>query len=237
MRRNIFIILLLLSCAASIAAKPPALRKFNLAANVESKHIWRGISSSSTPTFTSDLSYHRNNWSGSVWIAKSFDQQYTEMDLMLTWAKNRFAISLYDYYCPRLNEANQLIDYTAESTRHAVDLLVQYKPGGQNPVNILGSLLVYGDDRNDSTGDNYYSAYLEMAYTISTRQHQQIVAKLGYTPYERIYASKAGFVNMQLSFSRVAQISKTIKLPITAEIIANPVNKMLTLNFQIGLIA
>ncbi len=235
MRLIVTIWAVLIVASSTLAGKPPTFSNFNISAELESKHIWRGLLSSNTPTFTGDVSYNQNAWTTSLWVAQSFDRLYSEVDFSVSYQHRQFRISALDYYCPKNGKQNEILDFDNATTDHSVDIVLEYEISNNFPLTILASTLVYGDDRNSLTGKNYYSMYMELAYPLVRAKDHQLTAKVGVTPYEGIYGQKFGVANVQLSTTNNIQINSKRQFPLKIDIIANPIQKALMLNFHIGL--
>ena len=214
------------------AFTPPG---FNFDIGIYSQHIWRGTATSYSPSIEPSISYNHKNFTAGVWAAQSINGDYTEMDVFLSYSLKNFTLTLYDYYCPpTLNTRHRLFNYEAKSTWHSIDVNLEYGGTDKFPISFLLATMIYGDDRNPVTLENYYSTYFQMGYDYEIRQHSFSLF-MGVSPQENYYGHRFGIVNTGITANSKLQFNNMIAVPFEASIITNPManNLYLVVGFSL----
>lgn len=202
----------------------------NYQVDFRSQHVWRGGLSSNMPCIEPSIWISQGKIDFGTWAAQSIDAEYSELDLYLNYSYKNFTISVYDYFCPTEIKNTEFLNYSNSTTKHSFDINFSYN-GSQNfPISILISTIVYGDDKNPNNNKNYFSTYLELAYSTEI-ENNSLNFFLGFTPTGSYYSTKFGIVNTGVSSTSEIKTFNNYKIPVIASIIANPLKKNLFLVF------
>jgi hypothetical protein len=231
--RIISIIALIFMCQFAIATKPTSLFQtdsvsglsFSFNADLASRYIWRGLPldlSANIQPYTS-LSY--NDFSFGAWGSYSLANPFSEMDLYLSYSAGLFTLTLNDYFNEDETDlaCNDYFDWKNTDTTctpHSLEGSVTFNGTENLPLSITAATFFYGNDK-DTSNDNYYSTYLELAYTFNIKENE-IKLFAGGTIAEGYYAPKAAIVNLGFSASREIKITDSFSIPVSASLILNP---------------
>lgn len=207
----------------------------NFSVDFRSMHVWRGIATSTTPTLEPSLTFTKNNYSTGIWAAQSIDGNYSEIDIYFKYDFRNFSFTVYDYYCPTsFSGGDEFADFNEYTTKHTIELDIAYHGSPEVPFHFLIATMVYGDDKNHETFDNYYSTYFEIGYNTNIK-HNNIQLFLGFNAFPGYYGEKFGVVNSGLTVINHLDISKNRTIPFQASLITNPMNQLLYLVFGFSL--
>jgi hypothetical protein len=196
-----------------------------------SMHTWRGIATSYSPTIEPSIEFAANKSTTGVWLAHSIDGKYSELDLYFTQTWRNFSFTLYDYYCPQTyKESNEIMNYNKSTTKHTIELDVEFKSTSKFPIAVLLATMVYGDDQNQETNKNKYSTYFQVSYSKTIKRNNFILA-LGFNAFESYYGNQFGIVNVEVDIIRNAKVFKTKEIPLQTSLAANPLKNTLFLKF------
>ncbi|HAF31159.1 MAG TPA: hypothetical protein DCG75_19140 [Bacteroidales bacterium] len=225
------ILLIILFSQSVCANKNEGFINTKIQVDFRSMHVWRGIATSYVPSIEPSFEINQNNYKTGIWFAQSIDGNYTELDLYLTYNYRNFSFTIYDYYCPPSIEASsEIANYERNSTKHTIELDLAYLGSQEFPLKVLVATMIYGDDINTSTNKNYYSTYLEFAYSTEIDDNS-INLFIGLTPFKSYYAEKPGIINAGLTVSRNINLHKSITIPFQASLVTNPITNSLFINF------
>lgn len=189
----------------------------------QSRHIWRGTLTCDAWNVQPTLSYSRKNFLIGAWAAYTINNSYAEVDLYCSYSFKNFSITLLDYFCPNEDRRfNRFFDLNQTTTQHTLDVVFSFNGTERFPLQLTISTLVYGDDLNPLTSENYFSTYIEANYTWLNSSSKRFDTFLGITPREGYYASDLNIVNCGLSFSRTIISNRIFNLPIFGKLILNP---------------
>lgn len=195
---------------------------FDVSLDVYSQHLWRGFANGTSVSFQPSVEYNYYNFTAGAWGAWCPDGSYTELDLYLQYSKASFTLTLYDYFCPVNPVRNfEFFEISKGKTRHTFDLNLEYADPEKHPFSLLVATMLYGDDLNPETGNNYYSTYIEPAAGFDIGK-VRLKVFAGLTPVKSYYASQAAFVNTGVSVSRAFRITGKFSLPVKASLVHNP---------------
>lgn len=184
-----------------------------------SSHIWRGFANSNTVCFEPELSLSWQNLNFSVWGAWAVDEQYSELDLILSYQLPGVSITLYDYYCPVPDGENQFINFSGGDHRHSLELAAEVKGPAWFPVNILIANFLYGDYNH--LREEQYSTYVEGNFAHQTDKFQlQVFA--GLTPGKGYYYHKFAVVNTGLALTFEPTLHPSLSMPVWTKYHFNP---------------
>lgn len=200
-----------------------------------SMHVWRGIETSHVPTIEPSFEISQNNYTTGIWLAQSFDGNYTELDLYLKYHYRDFSFTIYDYYCPpSIESSSEIANYNRKTTKHTIELDLAYLGTQEFPIQILVASMVYGDDINTSTNKNQYSTYVEFKYSTEIDKNS-LDLFIGLNPFKSYYSAKSGIINTGLKASRNIVLFKSFTIPFQASIITNPIANSLFLSVGFSL--
>ena len=213
--------------------------KLNIAADVMSRYVWRGLDFGASPSIQPTLSLTAGNFEIGSWGAISTLGTYSEIDLYAKYTFGGVSLGVTDYFFPidgiPAADGQKYFNWKNASTGHVVETFAQYKGGEKFPVSLLASVLVYGNDKDlskieidaatsDTTFKNNYSAYVELGYSFSVHG-QPLDVFAGFTPAAGFYGSDAGVVNAGISTSKKIAITDKFELPVKASLITNPLTQ------------
>jgi hypothetical protein len=198
---------------------------FSFNADVVSRYIWRGLPSNLSANLQPYASIEYKNFAFGAWGSYAVNSAYSEVDLYFSYNAGPVSFTINDYY----NEdeadlaANDYFNFSNTDTScspHALEGAITFNGSENMPLSITAATFFYGNDV-DSTNSNYYSTYLELAYT-TTLNDNDIKFFAGGTIGEGYYADKAAFVNIGFTASRDIKFSDSFSLPVTTSLIINP---------------
>ncbi len=187
---------------------------------VQSRHVWRGEKLGTTPAIEPSITFTSGRFSFNTWASVTTNNSYSEIDLILAYQFNEFQITLLNYYNPVPGENNQYLNFQKDKSRHSLELTFDnYYVDKQRFKWMVGTFLL--GDKNEDTGNPFYSTYLELKYPFSI---WEIDAEpfCGITPFKGFYANKFAVINSGISFSKSFKISPTLSVPLSATYIFNP---------------
>jgi hypothetical protein len=213
--------------------------KLNVAADIVSRYVWRGLDFGASPNIQPTLSLTAGNFEIGSWGAISTLGTYSEVDLYAKYTLGGVSLGVTDYFFPTdgipAADGQKYFNWKNASTGHVVETFAQYKGGEKFPVSLLASVLVYGNDKDfskmeidaatsDTTFKNNYSAYVELGYSFNVKG-QALDVFAGFTPAAGFYGSEAAVVNAGISTSKKIAITDKFELPVKASLITNPLTQ------------
>lgn len=231
----IFIILGISISQSLFATKKNPFFDSTFSIDFRSTHIWRGTASVYSPTIEPSFEINRGNYTSGIWIARSLDGNYTEMDLYITFENRNFSFTIYDYYCPSsIQASNEITNFETTTTDHLIELDLAFKGTSQFPIKILIATMIYGNDLDSETNRNNYSTYLQFAYSTQIDKNN-LDLFLGLNTFKSCYGDTFGIVNAGITVSQNLNIFKTREIPIQASLVTNPYANSLLINFGFNL--
>ena len=222
--------LLLLTLVLALPASAQEKGKFNVAADIYSRYVWRGADYGAAPSIQPAMAYAKGRFEIGSWGAYSVRGNYSETDLYAKCTIKGFSVIATDYFIHNEISANNThyFDYSKNATSHAIEGALQYKNPGKYPFSILAGTYVYGNDKRwgydvakDSTGENYYSTYVELGYSLKCGGNNYDLF-LGLTPQAGAYGNTFGVVNAGISGYKTIEVTEKFQIPVKASVIANP---------------
>lgn len=198
---------------------------FNLNADFVSRYVWRGLPLSLNPNIQPYASLDYKNLSLGIWSSYAISEPYAEVDIYLTYSPGPFTIGVYDYFNedePDMiaNDYFQFKDKDSTSTLHSVEAWVSFNGIEKVPLSFTVATFIWGNDK-DSLGENYYSTYLELGYSLAFKDFN-FDFFVGGTVAEGYYADEAAIVNVGLTASKEIPITQKFSIPISGSFIINP---------------
>ncbi|OFX83633.1 MAG: hypothetical protein A2W99_15505 [Bacteroidetes bacterium GWF2_33_16] len=199
-----------------------------------SQHLWRGYAMCDVPSIEPSIEITHRFLTAGVWSALSANGEYFEIDLYIKYTYRGFSIGLYDYYCPGSISTNQsFLNYRQNSTKHTLDFHLEYMGNERFPVKAMLATMVFGDDINAETNENYFSTYFEMAYFLSFEKIQ-VDYFVGFNLYESYYGKKPSIINVGIKSSGKINLFRNKYIPLQASIVNNPLTNKVYLVFGFG---
>lgn len=198
---------------------------FDVSADLVSRYIWRGLPLSLSSNIQPSVSLSRGNLSLGAWGSYSFSTGYSETDLSLSYDLGPFTVGIFDYYNEDENDLS-VNDYgnfrgnDSINTPHTLEGSVTFNGTENLPLSFTVATFFYGADK-DENNKNYYSTYLEAAYTLSL-DNSEVRFFLGGTTGCGFYSDKAAIVNAGLTASHNLKITDSFSLPVYTSLIVNP---------------
>jgi hypothetical protein len=204
--------------------------KLNITTDICSRYIWRGTDYGAAPSIQPTFAYSKGKFEIGSWGAYSINGNYSETDLYAKYTAKGFSLIATDYFIHNELSPNhtKYFDYSQNKTAHVFEGSLQYKSPEKYPFSILAGTFVYGNDKNwgydeskDTTGQNYYSTYVELGYTVKCGGNNYDLF-MGLTPQAGAYGNTFGIVNAGISGYKTISVSDKFEIPVKASLIANP---------------
>ncbi len=195
----------------------------SVSVDFKSKHLWRGFASGETFSIEPNITWKVSpRFSFSAWGGYCPDNSFREIDLYATYSIANFSVTLFDYYCPASGDFfdGRVVDFDASETEHLIDLRVDYKLK-KLPVSFAVSTMLFGNDRDEESGENLYSTYCEAIY-MWKRGKLAVDFIAGYTLFKGMYAEKANFVNLVAAAGYPVKLGKNVKSSVKGIVTNNP---------------
>lgn len=195
---------------------------FSFNADFVSRYIWRGLPMNSTPNIQPYAVLTYKNFAFGAWGSYGISSPYAEVDLYATYNISVFSVTLNDYFNEDETDMslNNYFLWKKATTPHSLEAVASFNGTDNLPLSFSVGTMFYGNDK-DIEGDNLYSTYLELGYTISTNKNEfKLFA--GATTGEGYYANKAALVNLGVTFSREIKVSDSFSIPVFSSLILNP---------------
>ncbi len=168
--------------------------KVSLNVALKNRHLWRCGQGINGFSVQSTLSYNLPFLSVGAWGAYELGAQtYGEVDIFVeAYFLNYFTFGLYDFYYPDDFGGRKVKDFTdLQSPNHVIDAFLKYSGTEKLPLGGLVAAYVYGGSDQDENGDQRYSTYLEMNYTLTLNKTSNIFFYVGATTSKNsAYAAK-----------------------------------------------
>ena len=238
---------------------------FDIGADFMSRYVWRGLQyGGNAPSIQPTLGLNWKGLNVGFWGAYSLaglnESQELDFFLSYTFYKDMFTVLFTDYYFPNGRVPDKFYSYDEDSTSHILEGTVSFNGTDKIPVSLLVAVNFYGADasriENDPNSPKFnekvgiqYSTYLELGYSTTIIKKISFDAFAGFnltnprkedtnTGYKGeggFYSSKAGLVNIGVTFSKEIPITTKFGLPISTSLIANPVDNFYYFVFGITL--
>lgn len=210
--------------------------KIDFSANFQSRHIWRGTLTCDAWNVQPTVNFSNKNFLVGAWGAYTVNNSYAEIDLYIAYSVGNFTIALLDYFCPNENQRfNRLFDFNKLTTQHTFDLTLSFEGTRKFPIKFMASTLLWGDDINPTTGNNYFSTYLETGFYWERNSSQKFDFFVGATPFKGYYAKSFNIVSLGASINQYISVSDDLTIPIFGKLIVNPYTENIFLVFGLTL--
>jgi hypothetical protein len=220
----------LLLALSAIHAQEQSPSKLNIAADIVSRYVWRGLDYGKAPSVQPTFSLTKGNFEIGSWGSINILGTYHELDLYAKYTLKRITVAFTDYFIHNESSPNNThyFNYDSKLTTHAFEPSLQYKGSEKFPISIFVAAFIYGNDRawgfdseKDSTLENYYSSYIELGYSLKCKENTFDLF-IGFTPQAGAYGNTFGVVNTGITGYKTIAITDKFSLPVKASLIANP---------------
>jgi len=220
----------------------------NFGADLMSRYVWRGIDFGNSPAIQPNLSFSWQGLNVGAWGSYAFAKHsimvndttiidagtYSETDLYISYTYKWFTLMVFDYFTVNglnPNEGNRYFDFHNATTGHTLEGCLSFDGGEKFPLQVLGSVLFYGADKDkDSTGvyglgtKNNYSTYFELSYKFNLKKiGVELKPFLGGIPFgSSWYGPYAGVTNIGLTAKKEIPVTDKFSIPVQASLITNP---------------
>jgi hypothetical protein len=198
---------------------------FNIGADLVSRFIWRGIPLSLNANIQPGVSVSHSNLTIGAWGSYSFSSGYNETDMFLSYDLGSFTLGVCDYFNENENDlsSNDFGNFRNSdtiNTPHTLEGSLSFNGTENFPLSLTLATFFYGADK-DENNKNYFSTYLEAAYTLSVKE-SEIKIFLGGTPRSGYYSDKAAIVNAGVTASHNLKITDSFSMPVYTSFVVNP---------------
>lgn len=186
----------------------------------QSRHVWRGTKMGTSPAIEPSVTFSKSHFSFNVWASVTTNNSYSEVDLIPSWQFGELTCSVLDYYNPVPDEKNQYLNFKGDRNRHSLEITLDNYAGEKNRLKWLIGTFIAGD-KNEETGNPFYSTYLELKYPFT---FLEIDAEpfVGATPFNGFYAGNFAVINSGLALSKEFKLSSSLSVPILLTYTCNP---------------
>ncbi len=216
---------------AAALLQPAQAQEFSLGADIMNRYIWRGTDFGNSPSIQPSLTFITSGFEIGTWGAYPFSQQSfeaVEHDLYASYTidtgnGSSFSLGVTDYYFPF--GGVDFFNYDGNGAgAHMIEPYLSYTGPSSLPITVYGGIFAHNDPDN--------SIYLEVGYPVYSGD-TSVYLTVGGTPLESAFyqTGTAGIMSINLSASRVLQITEALGLPLTASYILNPYHEQSFLLF------
>jgi hypothetical protein len=236
----------------------PSNVTLNLGADLVSRYVWRGQDFGASAAIQPSLSLDAFGFSLGAWGSYGFtrytywiddttsiENNYSEVDLFLSYNYKYFTLLLTDYYAPlpldTFPGANYF-NWKNATTWHTLELTLILDGPEKFPIQFIAATLLYGADKGKDTSGVYgagttnnFSTYFELSYQFDVKGFG-ITPFIGGIPFgSSWYGPKAGINNIGVNVRKEIPVSKKFSLPIQSNLIFNPLSKKVFLVFILSI--
>lgn len=197
---------------------------FSVGVDVVSSYVWRGVPQDPTapkgsPNIQPYLSYKLGDLTLGTWGSGSFTGSVKEVDLYASYAiGNQVTVTVTDY---NWNFTRNYFDY-GQGTDHAFEAALAVSDIASLPLSASLNAFFAGADKLGN-GDQAYSTYLELGYSLSDQVNVIAGASLNESP---IYGTTGfGVTNVALKISKSLAFTDQFSLPVYGLLGFNPSGK------------
>lgn len=227
----IFFIALLFTFSRSFAQETKSLV---FQADLFNRHYWRGFVFGDSPAFEPQVTFTSGNFGFNIWAAYTFDNSYSEIDLIPSYTTGNYKISLFDYYNPVPGGKNRFFDFTEAGNRHSGEVMISYNGKGKFPFKWFLATFVYGD-RHLDTRKHMFSTYFQPSYTFSLIGAVAEIS-VGISPWESYYSKGFAMVHTGLTIQERIMVSEEAWVPLRFALNFNPSASQAWVIFSFGII-
>ena len=196
-------------------------------ADLVSSYVWRGLNlggASAQPGISASWKGLTLGAWGSVNLSPaSYEALKTdEFDLYLGYEVGNFSVLITDYAFPIfLKFPLDGYDYFDYKGSHTFEATLAYSFGESLPLSIAWNTNFAGFDDWNADGDNDFSTYVELGYSLSVSDINIDLA-LGATPWSGAYSDGFAVNNISIKASKEIKITDSFSLPAFTQLVVNP---------------
>lgn len=232
--KRMFLIALSLVLVPSLLYAQEKHSPFGISLELSNKYMWRGIEYGTAPVAFPMLSFSYKGFSAFALGAYAFDGSHQEVDLGISYSHKKIMFGLSDYYYPSaVGEKDSYFRLSNRSTGHSVEAYLTTTPFDV-PLWLTLSTYVFGADKK-LNGNQAFSSYMEVGYTHSFNDNDDLSFALGANLNESFYTNYLkGFniVNIVLKYATSFTLGK-FKLPVSASYVLNPYKEKSYITFSL----
>ncbi len=198
---------------------------------LSSARAWRGLILNNGIHINPNISYKLNK-NIDILFTSYLSNDYNEIDLHFSYKLNNIKASIIDHFPGNGIYYNR---FGNSITEHSIETEIVYKLKKPIPINLLASVIVYGNDkvldsidiRNNWTpryfDKNNFSTYLEASYSYKSSSYT-FLFKAGTVPFKSFYyrASSLALVHLSVSLVKEIKLTEDYSLPVNYQIMYNP---------------
>lgn len=203
----------------SVASKPKAV-EVSVGADIVSQYIWRGMqlgSASIQPA--ASIGWKGLNLEAFASVGFVDRNDPYEIDFTLSYTIKGFSVGVTDYWNTAEGDP-RYFHYKQDETGHAFEAFVGYDFG---ILNVSWQTIFAGADGVNKSDKRAFSSYFELNVPFSLWTCEWN-GSLGVVPYATSYYDTSGFAvtNVSLRCTKEIPLGRRFKMPIFAEVTANP---------------
>ncbi len=226
--------LVLLFCLAGFFSKGNKTEwRLNGEVLIYSKHMWRGMGFGESPSVEPSVTLSKGRFSLNLWAAKTFDDTYTEIDIIPSFRFGSYQITIYDYYNPKIGENNNYFKFKDGENCHSTELAISKEASKKVPVKLLLSSFFFGD-KNPKTGNPYFSTYAEASIPFNIL-NLSVEPIAGITTHKGYYANKFSVINTSVVIKKDIPLTNKMSLPLKLLMVYNPTREKSYLSLGTGI--
>ena len=230
MKRALFILFVGIGCVFAKAENTGW--KVNGELLIYSQHIWRGMRMGDTQTVEPSVTFSKGSFFLNFWAAKTFNDSYTEIDIIPSFKLGNYQVTLFDYYNPGIGADNNYFSFKEGESCHSAELAVSKNVSSQFPVRLFISSFFFGD-KNPATGKPFYSTYAEAVVPFKLLG-LTIEPTLGMTTHKGYYADHFAVINTSLAVQGNIALYGKLQMPVKLLLVYNPYRKEKLLSVGTG---
>lgn len=197
------------------------------------RHYWRGFVFGNSPAIEPQVTLNLSRFSFNIWAAQTFNDSYSEIDLIPSYTAGNYEISFLDYYNPVMGIENRFFNFSKGENRHSGEFMVAYNGEGKIPFRWMAATFLYGD-RHQVTDNHMFSTFFEIRYPFTVAGAETEIS-LGLSPWESFYSDRLALVHAGLSIKDQIHIGQGASIPLKFSLFSNPSTSEVWVIFSIGL--
>ncbi len=211
---------------------------FGLGLDLQTKYVWRGMEmmiQKSSPVLFPSINY---SWEGFFVYAMggySFNGEYAEVDLGISYTWRGLMIGFNDYYYPTI-DTNEDNYFNGKNKGHWLEATISYTPD-KIPFWITASTFFHGPDKYVNTSgeeQQAYSSYVEIGtyydFLDNNKVSLAVGAALNKSCYN-VYDEDFSICNIEGKYTYNVKFKNDWSLPLSVSFIYNPVFDKSFINF------
>ncbi len=217
--KKIFLSLMAAVAVLTTSVTTAKAADLELGADLVSSYVWRGAyttGASFQPNITLGLGDFSIGAWGSTPIGFSLEGA-KEVDFSVGYAIGDFSIGLTDYWW-----SGQGLSYFED---HYFEATLAYYFGDKFPLTLAVSTMFAGADKDEVTGDQLYSTYIDLSYGFAIKD-VDCAFGVGVSPmkgaYTGAYDDEFSVCSISLSAAKSIPVTPTFDLPVFVQAIVSP---------------